>query len=194
MRCGRRPHPCGAHSRTHRGASRLDAHTGFSFIEVLVALALLAIGLIGLSALQARAGLISIESYQRTQALLLASDMLDRIRANKPDAALYTGDDFGIGPLAACPATPGPALDRCEWAGALAGAAEVIGAQPVGTLRGGRGCIGIDETGHVEVVVAWQGLAATVPPHTGCGRGRYGDDAYRRAVVVTAHLPRLEGP
>ena len=172
-------------ARCERGAA------GFSLIEVLVAIVLLSIGMLGLSALQARATLMGIESYQRTQALLLAQDMLDRIRANKPDAGAYAGGDYGTGPVADCGATPGVLRDRCLWANALAGAAEAIGGQAVGTLAGGRGCVSVGAAGHVSVAVAWQGLAPTVAPAGDCGREGYGPEGLRRNVVLSAYLPAL---
>jgi len=167
------------------------AVAGFSLIEVLVAIVLLSIGMLGLSALQARATLMGIESYQRTQALLLAQDMLDRIRANKPDAAAYVGSDYGTGLVADCGSAPGVLRDRCLWTNALAGAAETVGGQAVGTLAGGRGCVSVDSAGSVSVAVAWQGLAATIAPASDCGRDGYGSEDLRRIVVLSAYLPAL---
>lgn len=56
---------------------------GFSLIEVLVALFVLAIGLLGLAALQTTGLKFSHQSYERTQATFQAYDIIDRIRANK---------------------------------------------------------------------------------------------------------------
>lgn len=167
------------------------AASGFSLIEVLVAIVLLSIGMLGLSALQARAALMGIESYQRTQALLLAQDMLDRIRANKPDAGAYAGDDYGTGPLVACGTVPGVLRDRCLWTSALAGASETVAGRAVGTLTGGRGCVSVDAAGSITVAVAWQGLAATSAPATDCARDVYGAETLRRVVVLSAYLPAL---
>ncbi len=168
--------------------------SGLSLVELLVTLVLLAIGLAGLAALQARATLIGIEAYQRTQALLLAHDMLDRIRANKPDALGYTGNDYGTAPIAGCPPAAGVARDRCLWSNALSGADEQLASLPVGTLTRGRGCVAVDDAGAVSIVVAWQGLVSTNPPAVDCAFGEYGDDAYRRAVVAYANLPVLTPP
>jgi type IV pilus assembly protein PilV len=55
---------------------------GFSLIEVLVALLILSIGLLGLAALQTAGMRFNTQSYQRTQAVLNAYDIIDRIRAN----------------------------------------------------------------------------------------------------------------
>lgn len=58
------------------------SYYGFSLVEVLVALLVLSIGLLGLAALQTTGLKFNQQSYQRTQATLQAYDMLDRIRAN----------------------------------------------------------------------------------------------------------------
>lgn len=55
---------------------------GFSLIEVLVALLVLSIGLLGLAALQTTSLKYNTDSYTRTQATLLAYDIMDRMRAN----------------------------------------------------------------------------------------------------------------
>ena len=55
---------------------------GFSLVEVLIALAVLSIGLLGLAALQTVSLRVGHDSYQRTQATMLAYDIVDRMRAN----------------------------------------------------------------------------------------------------------------
>lgn len=55
---------------------------GFSLVEVLVALLVLSIGLLGLAALQTTSLKYNTESYTRTQATFLAYDIIDRMRAN----------------------------------------------------------------------------------------------------------------
>ncbi len=55
---------------------------GFSLIEVLVALLVLSIGLMGLAALQITSLQFNTGSYFRTQATFLAYDIVDRMRAN----------------------------------------------------------------------------------------------------------------
>jgi type IV pilus assembly protein PilV len=55
---------------------------GFSLIEVMVALLVLSIGLLGLAALQTTSLQYNTDSYTRTQATLLAYDIVDRMRAN----------------------------------------------------------------------------------------------------------------
>lgn len=73
---------------------------GFSLIEVLVALLVLSIGLLGLAALQTTGLTLNHESYGRTQAVLQAYDIIDRMRANKSGsggAVNSTYDSIGLG-------------------------------------------------------------------------------------------------
>ena len=64
---------------------------GFSLIEVLIALVVLAIGLLGLAALQTIGLRYNHGSYQETQATILTYNIIDRMRANTTgrDSALY---------------------------------------------------------------------------------------------------------
>lgn len=72
-------------------STTLNRSKGFSLVEVLVALLVLSIGLLGLAMLQVQGMKYNTNSYQRTQATLLAYDIIDRIRANKvgADAGSY---------------------------------------------------------------------------------------------------------
>lgn len=63
---------------------------GFSLIEVLVALLVLSVGLLGLAALQATGIKFNHQSYQRTQATLLTYEIIDRMRANPSSLASYS--------------------------------------------------------------------------------------------------------
>lgn len=56
---------------------------GFTLVEVLVSMVILAIGLLGLAALQARALKDNQDAYYYSQASLLAYEMGDRIKANQ---------------------------------------------------------------------------------------------------------------
>lgn len=65
---------------------------GAGLIEVLIALLVLAVGLLGLGALQTQSLKFNNESYFRTQATLLAMDMADRLRANQEYARTNSGN------------------------------------------------------------------------------------------------------
>jgi type IV pilus assembly protein PilV len=60
--------------------------TGFSMMEVLVALLVLSVGLLGMAALQVVSLKANHGAYQRSQATFLAYDMIDRMRANRAKA------------------------------------------------------------------------------------------------------------
>lgn len=62
---------------------------GFSLIEVLVALTLLSIGLLGLAGLQLASLQNNVNALMRSQATLGADGILERVRANKKHAAEY---------------------------------------------------------------------------------------------------------
>ncbi|MFN7097209.1 MAG: type IV pilus modification protein PilV [Gammaproteobacteria bacterium] len=61
---------------------RLQKYQGFSLIEVLVAVVILAIGLLGLAALQISGLRYTADANMRYQATIQAVDMADRMRAN----------------------------------------------------------------------------------------------------------------
>ncbi len=67
--------------------------TGVGLIEVLVAVAILAFGMLGIAALQATALRNGQSSLERSQAVTLTYSMLDRMRANV-DAARTGGYDI----------------------------------------------------------------------------------------------------
>ncbi len=55
-------------------------NTGFTLIEVLVTMIIMAIGLLGLAGLQLAAMKSNYSAYQRTQAVIAAYDLIDRFR------------------------------------------------------------------------------------------------------------------
>lgn len=67
----------------------VKSNKGFTLIEVLIAVLVLSIGLLGLAALQANGLRSNFGAYARSQAVILANDMADRIRANPTAAASY---------------------------------------------------------------------------------------------------------
>jgi type IV pilus assembly protein PilV len=88
--------------RVTRSAAAAWRHRqmGVSLIEVLVAVVVLSIGLLGLAGLQASGMRVGQSSFYRGQAALMAYDMVDRIRANsagakagKYDRALSAADE-----------------------------------------------------------------------------------------------------
>ncbi|WP_019866222.1 type IV pilus modification protein PilV [Methylovulum miyakonense] len=64
--------------------------TGFTLVEVLIAMLLLAGGLLGMAALQATSLGNNQDAYNRSQATEFAYDIADRMRANSLGIATYT--------------------------------------------------------------------------------------------------------
>jgi len=177
------------------------AQAGFSLLEVVITLAILAIGLLGMAGLQGRAHNAEIESYSRGQALLLATMMADRIAANRADAdesktgaaSQYNapGDVYGTGHATVACGGTGAALIACtdvkEWDEALKGSG----------VPGARGCIARQVPGGgiqqyvVEVAWAGRGGLGASPTDRLCGSGAITID--RRVVSVVVPFPDLDG-
>jgi type IV pilus assembly protein PilV len=178
---------------------------GTTMLEVLVTILILAFGMLGLAGLQAKIHLAEMEAYQRAQAVVLLSDMVERINANRANAANYvtgTATPLGTGDTQSitCPTATGAARDQCEWSNALKGAAETASTVRVGAMIGARGCIaqlqapntnaGVCKPGIYQVTVVWQGLNATVAPSLACASASsYGGTALRRAIAVNVSVP-----
>lgn len=187
----------------YRGAS------GFTLLEVLITMIILAFGLLGLAGMQSAMHLAEVESFQRAQAVLLLQDFGSRIRAAGVNgAAAYvtgTGTDEPLGTdteFDCSSPTTRADIDKCEWSNLLLGASETKGGANVGGMIGARGCVeelqasdasaGVCTAGVYRVTVAWQGLKGTVAPSLACGQDEYGSETQRRAisVLVTLGLPR----
>jgi type IV pilus assembly protein PilV len=189
---------------------------GFSLIEVMVALVILMLGLLGLAGMMMQGQRSETESYQRVQALLLLEDMTGRINANRKVASCYAVTDdtdngapfLGVGttitaPTCAAGTAKQNALavqDLTEWSNLLQGAAEVNNGSKAGAMTNARGCISFDATTQTYLVtVAWQGTGKTSAPPAewSCGKGNYGtatdadNERERRAVGVKITLANL---
>ena len=102
---------------------------GFTLIEILVTVIILAIGLLGIAGMQLTALQHNQGSYQRSQVIVLTNDITDRMRANR-DAAAAGAYDIAIGTAANgascdggganCDANAIAAADLAAWKQALA--------------------------------------------------------------------------
>jgi len=70
---------------------------GFSLIEVLISILVLAIGLLGFALTQTMSVRFATGANQRTQATNLAYDLIDQMRANRLLAMQYQGASFAAG-------------------------------------------------------------------------------------------------
>ena len=182
---------------------------GTSLIEVLVAVVLILLGLLGLGGMHARLQTSEVESYQRSQALLLVGDMGHRLALNRQSAAQYAGQATAAAPLGAgmtCPGDNATLVNRdlAAWCAALQGASETRegGTQRVGAMIGGRGCIEeLEPSVEYRVTVVWQGLTPlSAPPSSiACGVNQYDaadgsgcvEDRCRRYVTTIVRIANL---
>jgi type IV pilus assembly protein PilV len=80
---------------------------GFSLVEVLVSMVVVAMGILALAGLLQAATRYAKMSESRSTAVLLANDIADRLRANPAGAAMGDGGyDFGGGVFPGMPAAP----------------------------------------------------------------------------------------
>ena len=178
---------------------------GFSLLEVLVSIVILAIGLLGLAGLQTKANEVEMEAYQRSVALMLVQDMADRISAGRQYVDAFKAKSLvvygGDGQLDVCPNTADVDAQLCEWGNAMDGAGEKKGAANIGAPIGMRGCLisvppTDDALGEFFVVGVWQGLMSTASPPANTPGAQcapnadFGAAERRRAVVTRVLIPK----
>lgn len=115
--------------------------SGMTLIEVLVAVLILSIGLLGLAGLQTLSLRSNHSAYLRSQATILAYDIADRMRANR-QSALSGWYNIEL-EEAASSDTSIAATDLKEWKAALST-----------VLPAGDGSITVND-GNVTIIVAW---------------------------------------
>ena len=125
--------------------------SGFTLLEVLVAILVLSIGLLGLAGLMASSIRNNHSAYQRTQATWLAYDMIDRMRVNRANA-ITSANNYNIAIGTASSSSSGLAgTDVTGWKTTLANA-----------LPAGDGSVAVDSTSRaVTVIVQWNDSRGT---------------------------------
>jgi type IV pilus assembly protein PilV len=120
--------------------SRRARQRGLSMIEVLVAIVILSLGLLGMAGLQAAGLRTSQSAFYRAQAAQFANDMAERMRANLGQATNYA-----LTLAATAPSCGGVcAADINDWLAKLR------------TLPAGDGAIDIDTVNEtVTITVQW---------------------------------------
>ena len=197
--------------------SNIHYQQGFTLLEVLITMLIILIGLLGIAALQTRAQIAELESYQRAQALLIMSDIVDRINLNRETVSCFvittnaaSGVPFmgvaGSGHMGApsCTITASVkdtiAEDTLNDLDALLeGSAEAVGGVSVGAMIGARACISYDPataigsagTGLYTVAVSWQALTDLTTPTANCANGLYGAETKRRTVSTVFRIADL---
>ncbi len=141
---------------------------GFTLIEVLVSMIIITIGLLGVASMQLTSFQNNQGAYMRSQATVLATDFMDRIRSNPQGrtAGAYNNIDISeagdvpdkqacITSDVGCPAASIASNDIYEWAKNFYDMDQQEGYKP--TLPAARATVSrVDATDEYIVTVFWQ--------------------------------------
>lgn len=141
-----------------------SGQSGFTLIESMVAMAILATGLLALAAMQSISLTRNVDSTELTRATNLAADMIERVQNNRQNVGQYAIDTSNGTPCPQSPVTQPMAKGDCDqWVQLLAnpqasGLANVRGvivvpATPAGTLNM------LLNAYPVTVTISWTGAA-----------------------------------
>ncbi len=143
-----------SHSTVTKGSSE----AGFTMIEILVALVILSIALLGLAGLQITSLQGGNNAYLRSQATLYTQDVIERMRANRIAAI---AENYDITLAAGIPAATGTVAeaDINDWLRNISGTnpdGSVDATRTRGSLPGGDGSVDYSAlTQMVTVTVRW---------------------------------------
>ncbi len=179
-------------------------------MEVLVAVFVLGVGLVGIAGLQFTSKQSNFEALQRATAVALAQDIIERMRANPEELGVYT--NFGAGRVldgaamgavdcASAPCSPAQIAqyDLFQWEQALVGVGAQQGLENRGGLTLPTACVSGPDggSGVYTVAIAWRGLTKLSDPTLntcGQGTGRYdaeggaAADVHRRVLEIATYI------
>ena len=106
--------------------NKISLQNAFTLLEVMIAMVIFAVGMLGLAGIQGLSLENSHTSYSRSQAILLAYDMVDRMKANPTGGSAYVVAT-GTSPTTpsklcnteACSNTEMAAFDLWQWKSTL---------------------------------------------------------------------------
>jgi type IV pilus assembly protein PilV len=147
---------------------------GVGLIEVMIALLVLSVGLLGMAALQIRAVQLNQSSYLRSQAVILAYDIADRISINGEQSASYAHAITTVIPINpdACSGSEEGGISYSCSGNSLAASDLNIWLTALAVLPSGNGSIAISGDGEqVIVTVCWDDSrgASLVDSVSDCG-------------------------
>ncbi len=167
---------------------------GVGLLEVLVALVILAVGLLGMAGMQASAKRNDLEAWQRSQAAFYVNDILERMRSNPTALMEYTTAAFdGITPPndGNCTQSKQSLRDLCDIKVALQGLLEREGTgslSQVGGLLTPRLCITPNASGLVNITLAWQGILPLNSSVNDPACVVAGGNQYNRQLIVSGFI------
>lgn len=189
---------------------------GMSMIDVMLAIFIFSVGLLGIAGLQMFSKKAGYEAVQRTTAVMLANDIVERMRANsvqatgrndinEPNQAYLANfqpvqDTAEPQPTCAddatkCSPAEQAAHDLWEWQQAILGATDQLDGTNTGGLVQPSACItdptpALPNNQDIMVAIVWRSQTPTSNPvSTPCGEatGNYGaNNEFRQVFVVRA--------
>jgi type IV pilus assembly protein PilV len=157
----------------HKLPHRIRRNAGFTLVEVLVSLVVLAIGLLGIAKLMLLSSHANDSAYLRSQATELAYEILDDMRANRQEAIIpQTYNTLAAVPAVApgvlcvgavaCSTTQVALYDLYQWGLHLNANSGVV---PPGALPNGQGSVlaftsGAQPQTTVTIIVSWDDSVA----------------------------------
>ncbi len=193
--------------------SVVNRERGTGLIEVMVTVFVVAIGLLGMAALQTQSKRSNLEAIQRTTATMLVHEVIERMRANAGALGTYLTEGASIGGQSIsaeptpkclgtqlCTPTEIAQHDVWEWEQAIDGASEKAGSSLTGGLIAPTGCLTGPVgggTGVYTVAVAWRSQTElSNPAADDCGEssGKYdgpngsNPDKFRRVLVLDVFI------
>jgi type IV pilus assembly protein PilV len=182
-------------------------HSGFSLIELLVALLVFSIGMLAVAGLQSVSKQANYESLQRTTAAQIAHGLLEDVRTNGDALDIYrTAPTLGGGVMGAepapncrlgaeCNSAEKAAFDLWFWEQAIDGNMEMSGGAGAGGLMLPAMCIDgpvVGGPGIYRVTIVWRGTAslrsASMNP-CGAASGNYGNNLeFRRIIEIPTYI------
>lgn len=136
------------------GLTRPTGQRGTSIVEVLVTLVLVSVGLLGLAGMQLATVQTTNSAAQRFEATTLAKDILERMRANRPQAVAGA---YNVAIGAAGGGAGRAGTDLVEWKESLQ------------ILPGGDGAVDVFD-GIATITVQWTDAFNSDPADVAVGR------------------------
>jgi type IV pilus assembly protein PilV len=166
--------------------------SGVSLVEVLVTVVVIAIGLLGIAAMQVLAKQTTYDASERSIAVQLANSLLERMRANPQGLETYGGNasapigTFGTSGTYFNGSAPSPSsctvsaicstnqlavVDLWDWEQKLLGATQQLNGVNTGGLVSPTACIYTDvaaglanRSGRYTIAIAWRGKVEMANP------------------------------
>ena len=185
----------------------LRRQQGLSLLEVLMAILVMSIGVLGVAGMLTSSKQGNLDALQRSLAAQYATSLIERMRANPLALATYTNNGSGQ-TITAGPSTWNSCASDCtreqlaqfdldQVISTVFGAGELAGSAPTGGLLDPSICVSGPAGGNglYSVAIAWRSMRRmSNPTSNACGAdlGRYGTgadaDLFRQVLAITTYI------